>query len=213
MKPEFKTFEFKADDVEESGVIRGYASTFGNVDLGMDVVNKGAFKKTIRESKARWPILADHSPYEQLGWNLRAEEDSKGLAVEGKLDLNVQKARERYSLAKSAYDIGAKMGLSIGYVTIKAEPDTKNPNIRHLKELRLFEYSLVTFPMNTEAMITAAKQTGNNDKLQFLISQMHEYNIKLKDIELALQSEAAKQDYDPLKIEQSLNNLINKFKN
>ena len=38
MKPEIKTFEFKADDVDSAGTIRGYASTFGNIDLGFDIV-------------------------------------------------------------------------------------------------------------------------------------------------------------------------------
>lgn len=211
--PEFKTFEFKADDVEENGTIRGYASTFGNVDLGLDVVDKGAFKKTISESKGKWPILADHDPYKQIGWNMRAEEDTKGLAIEGKLDLNVQIARERYSLTKTAQEIGGKMGLSIGYMTIKGEPDTKNPNVRRLKELKLFEYSIVTFPMNTEAMITMAKSMGHTNLMLELVKIMKENNIKTSDLDKALQIEAAKHDLDPLKLGQSFDYLINSFKN
>jgi HK97 family phage prohead protease len=59
--------------------------------------------------------------------------------------------------AKQAYDLmreGVVKGLSIGYRTIK---ETMVGNIRHLKELRLFEGSLVTLSMNPLATITAVK--------------------------------------------------------
>jgi len=212
MKPELKTFSLKLDDVDSKGVVRGYASTFGNVDLGLDVVDKGAFKKTIQESKGRVPILADHDPYKQIGWNMRAEEDDKGLYVEGKLDLNVQLARERYSLAKTAMEMGVNMGLSIGYMTIKAEPDTKNPRIRRLKELKLFEYSFVTFPMNTEAMVTAAKSLGDVDKVRFILEQLKNNGFSQSDLEKALGVQAAPNSNDPTKIGQSIDKLIETLK-
>jgi phage head maturation protease len=46
--------------------------------------------------------------------------------------------------------------MSIGYKTVKADFDQKG--FRHLKELRLFEGSLVTLPMNDQAVVTAVKQ-------------------------------------------------------
>lgn len=212
-KIEYKTFEFKLDDVDEvanEGRIKGYASTFGNVDLGLDIVDKGAFKKTLKENKSI-PILADHNPYEQIGFNVHAEEDEHGLKVEGALDLNVQKAKERHSLSKMALKYGGRSGLSIGYITINAAPDNSNPRIRRLKELKLMEYSLVTFPMNTEAMVTAAKSIGAIDKAQFLIEQLKAQGVNLRDLEIALQVEAAKHDEDPAKIGQSIDDLIKKF--
>lgn len=158
MKPEFKTFSFKLDNVDEKkGIIRGFASTFGNIDLGDDVVDQGAFKKTLQENRGIVPILADHDPSKQIGWNVRAEETDKGLFVEGQINLKTQLGRDRYELAQQALEVGAKMGLSIGYSVIKAMPDKERPAVRRLKELKLFEYSLVTFPMNTAAMVTAAK--------------------------------------------------------
>lgn len=209
MKPEIKTFSFKVDDMDEKGMVRGYASTFGNVDLGLDIVDKGAFKKSIKESGGKIPILADHNPSEQLGWNLRAEEDDKGLFVEGKLDLNVEKARERYSLAKTALEIGASFGLSIGYMTIKAEPDAKNPRIRRLKELKLFEYSMVTFPMNTEAMLTGAKSLVGVDRAHYMISELAKQGISRDEIKLALGiNPAATMSEDPDETIQSIDAII-----
>jgi len=212
MKTEYKTFSFKLDDVDSKGVIRGYASTFGNVDLGLDIVDKGAFKKTIKENKGIMPILADHNPQSQIGWNMRAEEDDHGLFVEGKIDLNVQLGRERYSLAKSALELGAKMGLSIRYMTIKGEPDAKQPRIRRLKELKLFEYSLVTFPMNTEAMLTAAKSLGDIDKAEYLINEMIKQGINVELLEATLAAKrAVHKSIDPA-FGQSLDRLNEIFK-
>lgn len=214
---QFKTFEFeleevKANDEKEEAIIEGYASTFGNMDQGFDVVEKGAFKATLKANKGVVPILADHSPYDQVGWGVKGEEDDRGLFVVGSLALAVQKARERYALAKKAKELKARAGISIGYSTIKAEPDDKNPRIRRLKELKLWEYSLVTFPMNTEAFVTAAKSIGEFGKLQDLIKILKEQNVNLKDLEIALRQEAARVDEDPTKISQSIDALIQKFR-
>lgn len=212
---EYKTFSFKFDNVNEvkdEGRVEGYASTFGNVDLGLDVVVKGAFKKTLKDNKGRVPILADHDPYSQIGWNEKGFEDDTGLGVVGALMLGVQKAKERYVLAKKALELDAPAGLSIGYMTIMGEPSSENPRIRMLKELKLYEYSFVTFPMNTQAMVTAAKSMGAIDKAQVLIEQCISQGVSVKDLELALRQEAAKQDFDPVKLNQSFDDLILKFK-
>lgn len=214
---EYKTFglsEIETKESEDKSTARfeGYASTFGNMDLGFDIVDKGAFKNTIKTSGVNWPILADHSPYEQVGWNLEAEEDDKGLKIVGELQLEVVKAKERYALMKAAQKIKARMGLSIGYATIKAEPSTDNPRVRHLKELKMYEYSIVTFPMNTEAMVTAAKNIGAIDRASFLIQQLKSEGVSIKDFETALRKEAADVDGDPTKISQSLDSLIQKFR-
>lgn len=213
MSLEIKFFEFKAEDVSDQGLIKGYASTFGNVDQGLDVVEKGAFKVTLRDNKGKVPILADHNPEKQIGWNKVAREDDTGLYVEGQLNLDVALAKERFSLTKQAMDIGAPMGLSIGYYTLQAGPKADNPRIRLLKELKLVEYSLVTFPMNTQAMITAAKSLNAIDKARDLISQLQKQGVSLRDFELALKEESYKQDLDPAKVCQSIDNLIEKFKN
>jgi HK97 family phage prohead protease len=175
MKPEYKTFQFKLDDADEKkGIIRGFASTFGNIDLGDDVVDQGAFKKTIQESKGLIPILADHDPSKQIGWNVRAEETDKGLFVEGQINLKTQLGKDRYEIAKQALEVGAKMGLSIGYGVIKSMPDKERPSVRRLKELKLYEYSLVTFPMNTSAMVTAAKSWFQDTTVTSFIDAVNE---------------------------------------
>lgn len=208
---EFKTFPLKFEEVTDGGIIRGYASTFGNVDLGLDVVDKGAFKKSIKENGGKVPILWQHNPNELLGFNARAEEDDHGLFVEGELNLDVARAREAHSLAKQALRMKTPMGLSIGYGTIKAEPDREKPIIRRLKELKLYEYSQVTFPMNTEAMITAAKSLGNVDRAKFLLEQLTNNGISREELAQALSMKAAGAE-DPSELAQSMQSLINSMK-
>jgi len=48
---QFKTFKFKIDRVENSGEFCGYAAIFDNVDLGGDVVDRGAFINTLEATQ------------------------------------------------------------------------------------------------------------------------------------------------------------------
>lgn len=176
MDKEFKSFPFKLSHVGQAGEFEGYASVFGNVDLGNDVVVPGAFEKTLAESSGgKVPILDHHDPEKQVGWNLGAYEDERGLYVRGKLDLNVQLARERYSLLRMASDVGGRTGLSIGYQTVKSEPDKERPQVRRLKEVKLFEYSIVVFPMNPQAAVTGVKSadwTAIGEALKKLVNKI-----------------------------------------
>lgn len=213
---EFKTFEFEVKEAETDenyGRFEGYASTFGNVDQGNDIVEKGAFKVSILQNKGKFPILADHNWEAHIGYNESAKEDKTGLLVSGAINLKVQKGIEKFALAKQALELKTRMGLSIGYSTLQSKLNPDDPKVRHLTELKLWEYSFVTFPMNVEAMIVAAKSLGALDKAKFLLKQLREQDISIRDLEMALQLEAASNDEDPALICQSLDNLIAKFKN
>lgn len=141
------TFEIKEDN--GGFVIEGYGSVFGNVDSYGDIVEKGAFRKSIaaRQPKMLW----QHKSDVPVGvWDV-IREDDKGLYLKGRF-ADTQTGREARELAK----MGAISGLSIGFMTVDSEFDKKK-NIRYLKEVDLYEISLVTFPANEEAAITAVK--------------------------------------------------------
>lgn len=199
-KTKFLNCGFEVKELSDEGEIEGYASTFNNVDLGLDVVKPGAFKKTLRESKGKFPILFGHNPHEKIGVNLEAKEDDRGLFVRGVLDVkNNQKAKEAFSSVKMDLDAGLSPGLSIGYITIKEEPQKDNPAIRELKEVKLLEYSIVTFPMNTEASATAAKEwrdcQGNIDEqLKLMIECMTQKGFSKTEIYEALERAASTSD-------------------
>ena len=147
--------ELNVKEDAEDGSFVGYASIFGNKDLGGDVVEEGAFVKSLRKRKAKQvKMLWQHKTDMPIGVYDRISEDGDGLKVSGRLALGTQGGRDAYELLK----MGAIDGLSIGY---KADPakqyydDRKRK--RHLKEVDLMEISLVTFPMNPQATIQAVK--------------------------------------------------------
>jgi len=146
---ETKDFMFDIKSVEDNGIVEGYAAVFGNKDLGNDIIDPGAFKKTINERK-NVPLLWYHQPPEVLGLVFEMEEDNKGLKSRSQINLDTQLGREKFSLIRQ----GAIKGMSIGFEAIK---ETWDGTVRRIKEIKLWEISLVTFPMNPLAQVTNIK--------------------------------------------------------
>ena len=154
---ERKTFRLKLNDLDDHGVFTGYAGIFAIEDLQNDIIERGAFKRTLDHSNGSVPILWQHKPEEPIGVGLEAKEDSNGLYVRGQLNLDTQRGKEAYSLLKQ----GAIKGLSIGYDPVKKEyKDGK----RILKEIKLYEYSVVTFPAQPLANILDIKEVPEEGK-------------------------------------------------
>jgi HK97 family phage prohead protease len=152
---EEKTFEFEIKQVTEEGQLEGYASTFNNKDRGDDIVEPGAFTKTIAaaEKKGRLPKMLDHHNLrEPVGaWDF-FKEDRKGLFAQGHLVLAVQRAKELHALLQEK----VMDGLSIGFKAVKFMIDEKS-GVRRLMEVDLFEVSIVTLGMNPKALVTGVK--------------------------------------------------------
>lgn len=155
MKPtmEKKDLEFKytlGEGETEAGTFTGYLSVFDVTDSYGDVVKRGAFKKTLKEKKS-FPLLWSHDWMEPIGV-ASGIEDEKGLLITGKLNLDVQRAREIRSLMTQ----GAVTGLSIGYNVIKKEIDNET-GVRTLKEINLWEGSPCVFQACPGANINDVK--------------------------------------------------------
>ena len=149
-----------AIEIGEDASISGYASLFGKVDQGRDVVIKGAYASSLKRlavAGTKVKLLWQHDPAQPIGVWDEVFEDGKGLFVRGRLLTETRRGREAAALIAA----GAIDGLSIGYRTIKA--DRKKDGSRHLSELELWEVSLVTFPMLHEARVGA--NTKNKDDL------------------------------------------------
>ena len=150
-KLETKTFPFTLKEMdEEAGTFTGYASIFDVVDSYGDSVKKGAIKKTLKESKS-FPMLWSHNVQEPIGI-ISGEEDDTGLAVEGKINLDVQRGKEVRALMRQ----GAVNGLSIGYETMKELIDSEN-GTRVLKEIKLWEVSVCVFQACPGALVDDVK--------------------------------------------------------
>jgi len=139
--------------VSGDGVFSGYASVFGEVDLGRDEIAPGAFSRSLaRRGAAGVRMLFQHDAAEPLGRWRTIREDARGLYVEGVLAPGVARAREVLSLMKS----GALDGLSIGFQTVRAKTDRAS-GVRRILEADLWEISVVTFPMLPSARVSNVK--------------------------------------------------------
>ena len=139
--------------IDEAGRIRGYASLFGVMDLGRDIVLPGAFRESVTRRGAQGiRLLWQHDPGTPIGHWSRIDEDRHGLFVEGQLDLDLPRARDLESLIRR----GSLDGLSIGY---RSQSERHDPatGIRSLEKIDLWEVSLVTFPLLPQARLMALK--------------------------------------------------------
>jgi hypothetical protein len=150
---------------DEGARIAGYASLFGVADHQHDVVAPGAFARSIAERGGGRGVrlLWQHDPKEPIGAWERIHEDARGLFVEGRLTLEVARAREALALIRA----GALDGLSIGYNTIRAATDPETGE-RRLLEIDLWEVSLVTFPACPGATLTGSR--GNEGHAEIIAS-------------------------------------------
>lgn len=133
---------------EKARSFEGFAAVYGNVDSYGDVIQPGAFTKTIQE-RPEVPILWQHDPGSPVGVG-RLEDSAQGLKIAARLVDGIQRAEEAYTFLKA----GVVSGLSIGYWVIKSD---RERDVRHLRELKVLEVSLATIPANDLARITAVK--------------------------------------------------------
>ncbi len=167
-KIETKSFAFTDIETKQTeingipiGVIKGMASTFGNVDLTGDRIDFGAFAKSIQAHKLRHdrPIrmLLGHDRMAGAigGFPIdKVREQKQGLKVEGHINLSVQRGAEAFSLAQQ----GVLTDLSIGFFATETESEIRGgQEIRVIKEIDLREISIVDEPANPKATITDVK--------------------------------------------------------
>lgn len=152
MKHETKRLSFKMDEYdEEEGIFSGYGAVFENVDSGGDIIEPGAFAKALAAGWERVKILALHNDcWLPIGKPLELREDEKGLFLKAKIS-DTSMGKDIKILLKD----GVLNELSIGYEPVVFEFD--QAGIRHLKEVDLWEVSVVTWAMNPEAVITDYK--------------------------------------------------------
>ena len=179
----FAPLEVKfADGDAETGTFEGYGAVFGNVDAYGDVIQKGAFKDTLRDwkkVKRLPPMLVQHG-----GWGMtdtdalpvgiweEMDEDDKGLKVKGRvINLDTERGKTIYGAMRA----GALDGMSIGFRAKEFSLGTKQDEPRRtLKKIDLVELSVVTFPANGAARVDSVKSAGD-------ITTIREFEEFLRD--------------------------------
>ena len=155
------------DDMDdEKGIIKGYASMFNNKDSDGDIITKGAYAKTLQENSERIAFLYQHNMNQPIGKPLSMKEDEKGLFIEAKIsDSSLGKD------VKTMVSEGILKEFSVGFIPIKEDLQR---DVNYIKEIKLFEFSLVTLAANPLAKVTEYKGTKSVDNL------MDEFDVLIK---------------------------------
>ena len=111
MEFESQNFEIKAIPEGKNMFVEGYAAVFGNEDSYNDIIEKGAFTKTIqgKEGKRIKPCL-QHDLDDVVGKIVELREDEKGLWFKAKIS-NTTKGKDLAILIEDE----AINEISIGY--------------------------------------------------------------------------------------------------
>lgn len=150
--------------VSDSGEFEGYGSVFGVKDSYGDIVVKGAFAASLNDwnNKGRLPaLLWQHQMDQPIGVFTEMYEDDQGLYVKGRLLIEDDQLAKR---AHAHMKAGSLTGMSIGYVLKDYEYDS-GKGAFVLKEIQLWEVSLVTFPANDEARVAEVKSVLSSGDL------------------------------------------------
>lgn len=135
----------------DSGAIEGYASVFGNVDRGGDVILPGAFQKFSKTRDDKVLLLYQHDPRSPIG-KADVAQDSTGLHFKARLVLSDPTAKRAYNHMKE----GLLDGMSIGYDVLPGGAKYKDDR-RELTAIHLHEISAVTWGMNPLAHVDVVK--------------------------------------------------------
>ena len=145
-------FEVKAAD--DAGNFEGYAAVFDNVDLGDDVILKGAFTsvKTARNGRLKLALYHDLT---RLVGTSEFSQDEHGLYLKGRVNLAVSYARDAYELMKD----GSLDSMSLGFNPLEADYQQRaGRNGRVIKSAELWEASFVPFNAAPSAFAASARE-------------------------------------------------------
>lgn len=181
MQKEQKAFPVMVLKVEAQGIVEAIVAVCGNIDYGDDVIEPGAFTKTISERGTSVKVLDQHNTHSVLnaiGKNLTLREVSRndlptellakypdakgGLYTKTQYLLNTPEglgafiriqegAIDQYSIGFEAYDVT--------YKKVK-NSEGKEVVVRSIGTVSLWEYSPVIFAMNA-ATTTVAVKSGD----------------------------------------------------
>lgn len=197
---ERKSFPFELEEKgldPEARTFKGYAAVTGILDDGGDIIDRGAFKKTLQEGGHRVKIFYIHDFSEPIGkpkelaevprgrlpkaMQEKWPEATGGLFVHAYIS-ETTRGNDALTLMKD----GVLDELSIGYKSVKEEMKEDGPDdqvVRHLKELKLMDVSPVPLAMNPAALVTDVKRV-DVDELPLWDEEKpysNEHSCRLKD--------------------------------
>lgn len=149
---DYKSFKMADASVDmDARTFSGYAATWDK-DQVDDIIQPGAFRKSIAEAfpAKRIKVLWQHR--EPIGMPAEMLEDDIGLFVKGRVS---KTARGDEALELMRDEVVDRM--SIGFTIPQGKSEVREDGIRIIREIKLMEFSPVTFPANESAIITGVK--------------------------------------------------------
>lgn len=180
---EYKQFFTEIKAVQEDSdfyFLKGMVSPYdGKADLGGDIIEEGAYRRTLDQKGNQRTLLWSHDIKEPIG-TIDLMESKSGLeTMMSKVAKGVQRGKEAGILV----GMGAVKGFSIGYQAVKVAYKDGN---RILKEIALHEVSVVAFPMNENSGITGIKSQivggSLSDALNYVLQSLE--SATSKDVEI-----------------------------
>jgi HK97 family phage prohead protease len=178
----YTNLELRAlDDSEDGWTVRGYAAVFDSPSEPLpwtEYVKRGAFKKTIKD-RADVRLLIDHTgvPLARTkSGTLTLREDDKGLFMEARLDPNNPDAVKM----RSALMRGDVSQMSFAFETVK-DSWNKERTVRELREVRLHDVSIVTYPAYEET----SAEIRNTQSIETIVDTVALVSLRKAQIAIA----------------------------
>ncbi len=178
----FTRVEIKAVDTSQR-IITGYAGAIGNKDRTGDIIDKGAFDRTIVQNTDVVAFIGHDSSKLPVGEPIEMRADANGLFTTTSI-YNTPDGDALLEVARRRLSRGKTLGMSIGYRTVKQRMEN---GTRHLLDVDLVEYSFLASPdfaanpLATVLGVKAKKDAG----LGQVISVDDSYEDLIDDIEEA----------------------------
>lgn len=186
---EYRSFAELRQDADAGG-FSGYASHFMTSDSYLTAMKRGAYRKTIAERGHKVPVLYSHNSEWNIGVPEVLREDKTGLYSEARLFDDGAEGTVTLKRLRQ----GARFGLSVGFQTVKDRAATnedeldlsqvkgvKPTDIRIIEEVRLWEFSVVSFPANEAAVITDVRQRDELSALSTLLEDLRDGGLTPED--------------------------------
>ncbi len=155
---EYKQLSAKSEIVDVEGrIVRAIVST-SDVDDGLDIIMPGAFSKSLSTDsiRKRVKMLWQHKHDYPIGKPTLMEELPQGGLMTESYVSRIQKGTDYLTLASE----GIITEFSIGFTTDESSYDK---DIRKISDLTLFEYSPVTWGMNSNTQLLGIKSIDRID--------------------------------------------------
>ncbi len=137
----FTRVEIKAVDTSQR-IITGYAGAIGNKDRTGDIIDKGAFDRTIVQNTDIVAFIGHDSSKLPVGEPIEMRADANGLFTTTSI-YNTPDGDALLEVARRRLSRGKTLGMSIGYRTVKQRMEN---GTRHLLDVDLVEYSFLASP-------------------------------------------------------------------